>query len=72
MEMCLPWNCAQFSIFVNRLWRPVMLFSLEFIVMASGMGEQAHGSVAYSNESDTTFDMTTSEKVIHRDIITNK
>ncbi|XP_016337879.1 symplekin-like isoform X2 [Sinocyclocheilus anshuiensis] len=35
--------------------------------MASGVGEQAHGSVASqfsSNEKDTAFDMTTSEKVV--------
>uniref|UniRef100_A0A8C1THT5 Symplekin n=1 Tax=Cyprinus carpio TaxID=7962 RepID=A0A8C1THT5_CYPCA len=35
--------------------------------MASGVGEQAHGSVAsqfYSNEEETAFDMTTSEKVV--------
>ncbi|XP_016372754.1 symplekin-like [Sinocyclocheilus rhinocerous] len=35
--------------------------------MASGVGEQAHGSVASqfsSNENDTAFDMTTSEKVV--------
>uniref|UniRef100_A0A8C2DQ12 Symplekin n=1 Tax=Cyprinus carpio TaxID=7962 RepID=A0A8C2DQ12_CYPCA len=36
-------------------------------MMASGVGEQAHGSVAsqfYSNEEETAFDMTTSEKVV--------
>lgn len=35
--------------------------------MASGVGEQAHGSAdsqLYSNENDTAFDMTTSEKVV--------
>lgn len=52
-----------------------MLFSLDFFMMASGVGEQAHGSVAsqfYSNEEETAFDMTTSEKVTHWAIITNK
>ncbi len=49
-----------------------MPFFSDFIVMASGVGEQAHGSAdsqLYSNENDTAFDMTTSEKVTHWAII---
>uniref|UniRef100_A0A9J7ZHR6 Symplekin n=2 Tax=Cyprinus carpio TaxID=7962 RepID=A0A9J7ZHR6_CYPCA len=40
---------------------------LDFIVMASDVREQAHGSVAsqlHSSEEDRAFDMTTSEKVV--------
>lgn len=39
-----------------------------FVMMASGMGDQAHGTVtsqSYSNEEAAASEMTTSEKVTH-------